>query len=286
MKMRIKYTMISPVSHIGETASTGSYFQTVNTSFGRLPIITGNSVRGILRDYGAIYLLDIMQSKVDKEIFNILFSGGNLNGTLKNDVAKAKAVRENIPFISLFGGGLGDMIMSGKIFVGNLYPLTEETYEMLGEEYTDISWRNLIDEMSFTRTDDGKNDTLTEYMIDPTEETKAKASTQMRFTVQYMAVGTEFVQDIHIMDNATDLEKGAFFTAVKKWWDTLPRLGGMSAKGFGMFDAVSDFGISMKNGELITTEEFDMISNRYENFIENSGKDVLSLLGSRKNGKK
>lgn len=29
MKMQIKYKMLAPVSHIGETASSGSYFQTI-----------------------------------------------------------------------------------------------------------------------------------------------------------------------------------------------------------------------------------------------------------------
>lgn len=285
MKLRIKYKMLSPVSHIGEVASVGSYFQTIKTSSGRLPIITGNSVRGILRDNGAKILLDTVDAKVSKEVFNILFSGGNLNGTIKNDIEKAKSVRKNIPFISMFGGGLGDMIMSGKMMVGNLYPLTTETYEMLGEEYTDISWKNLIDEIEFTRNDDGKEDTLTDYMTDPTEEKKAKASTQMRFSVQYMAQGTEFVQDIYIMDNATNLEKGALYSAFSEWFKT-PKIGGMSAKGFGIFDAVSDIGLNVENGSVTVPDNVISLIDGYLAFIKASGKDALNLLESGKNGKK
>ena len=127
MKIRIKYTATAPISHIGETASTGSYFQTIKTADGRLPIITGNSVRGTLRDFGAKHLLERLGTKVDKETFHVLFSGGNLNGTMKNDVEKAKNVREHFPLISLLGGGLGDMIMSGKVCIGNLYPICKET---------------------------------------------------------------------------------------------------------------------------------------------------------------
>ena len=100
MKIRIKYKAIAPISHIGETSSTGSYFQTVKTSDGNLPIITANSVRGILRDNAAKYLLNHLGIKVSKEIFNILFSGGNINGTMKNDIGKAKAIREYFPMIS------------------------------------------------------------------------------------------------------------------------------------------------------------------------------------------
>ena len=285
MKIRIKYKMLSPVSHIGEVASTGSYFQTIKTSSGRLPIITGNSVRGILRDSGAKVLLDATGEKISKEVFNILFSGGNLNGTIKNDVGKAKAVRENIPFVSMFGGGLGDMIMSGKMLVGNLYPITSETYEMLGEKYTDISWKNLIDEIEFTRTDDGKNDTLTDYMTDPTEEKKAKANTQMRFSVQYMAQGTEFAQDIYLMDNTTDLEKGALYSAFLKWFET-PKIGGMSAKGFGIFDAESNLGINVVNGEAAAPDDVLELVEKYLHFIKSVGGNALELLESGKSGKK
>lgn len=284
MKLRIKYTTTSPVSHIGETASTGSYFQTVQTDMGRLPIITGNSVRGILRDNAAKKLLDTLGVKVNKETFNVLFSGGNVSGTMKNDVAKAKAVREHFPAVSIFGGGLGDMIMSGKIMVGNLYPLTVETHMKLGEDFTDKSWKSLIDEMEFTRTDDGKEDTLAEYMTDCSEEKKAKASTQMRYSVQYMAVGTEFIQDIYIFENVTDLELGALYSAFAEWF-CLPRLGGMANKGFGFFDAVTDFGISVTNSRVSVDKNARSYINKYVNFIKSEGDTHLHILGGGKNGK-
>lgn len=282
MKLRIKYKLTAPVSHIGETASTGSYFQTIKTDKGRLPIITANSVRGTLRDNGAVYLLDKLGAKVDKEVFNVLFSGGNLNGAMKNDIEKAKKVREHFPFVSLFGAGLGDMIMAGKIFVGNLYPITSETFEMLGEDFTEVSYKNLIDEIEFTRTDDGKDDILAEYMTDPEEEKKAKASTQMRFSVQYMAKGTEFVQDIHFSQNMTDLEYGAFYSAVTQWFK-LPRLGGMASKGFGFFDADVENGlIIVKNGEVTVSPSAQEYIDKYNKFIEQEGSEYLPLLGSKK----
>lgn len=282
MKMRIKYKLTAPVSHIGETASTGSYFQTIKTDKGRLPIITANSVRGTLRDNGAVYLLSKLGVKVDKEIFNVLFSGGNLNGTMKNGIEKAKKVREHFPFVSLFGGGLGDMIMAGKIYVGNLYPITSETFEMLGEDFTEVSYKNLIDEIEFTRTDDGKDDLLAEYMTDPEEEKKAKASTQMRFSVQYMAKGTEFVQDIHFAENVTDLEYGAFYSAVTQWFK-LPRLGGMASKGFGFFDADIENGLIIaKNGEITVSPSAQEYIDKYNEFIEQEGSEYLPLLGSKK----
>ena len=284
MRIRIKYIATAPISHIGETASTGSYFQTIKTADGRLPIITGNSVRGTLRDFGAKHLLERLGTKVDKETFHVLFSGGNLNGTMKNDVEKAKNVREHFPLISLFGGGLGDMIMSGKFCVGNLYPICKETSISLGEDFAEVSWKNLIDEIEFTRTDDGKDDTLSGYISDPEEEKKAKANTQMRYSVQYMAKGTEFVQDVYFNENVTNLELGAFFSALCDWFKE-PMLGGMASKGFGNFDAeikIDDDFISTTNGEVKIPEKIAKLIEEYNQFIDGEGTEFLSLLRSGK----
>lgn len=294
MRMRIKYKMLSPVSHIGETASTGSYFQTVLTADGRVPVITGNSIRGQLRDSMAAHLLDTMSEgsllgvKVSKDVFNILFSGGNINGAMKDDVEKAKAIRAHFPFISLMGGGLGDMIMGGKLFCTFAYPVCRETESITGIE-SDISWHSLIDEMEFTRTDDGKNDQLSKYMADAAEEKTAKASTQMRYSVQYMAAGTQFEQDFIFLSGLTDLELGAFYAGISRWFQ-VPQLGGMAAKGFGLFDAdLEEGGITVTNGVVSVVPVIGERISAYEDFIHNEGPEYLSLFDTKKekkNGKK
>ena len=293
MRKRIKYKMLAPVSHIGETASTGSYFQTVLTADGRVPVITGNSVRGQLRDSMAAHLLDTMGAgnllgvKVSKDVFNILFSGGNINGAMKDDVEKAKNVRAHFPLVSLMGGGLGDMIMAGKLICSFAYPVCKETEIITGIE-SDISWHSLIDEMEFTRTDDGKNDQLASYMQDAGEEKTAKASTQMRYSVQYMAAGTEFVQDFIFLDGVTDLELGAFYAGLRQWFK-VPRLGGMAAKGFGLFDAeLVGQELSVKNGAVAIGAPEKLIE-KYESLIHAEEAEYLSLLETKKekkNGKK
>lgn len=293
MKMKIKYKMLAPVSHIGETASTGSYFQTVLTADGRVPVITGNSVRGQLRDSMAAHLLDtigdgsLLGVKVSKDVFNILFSGGNINGAMKDDVEKAKNVRAHFPLVSLMGGGLGDMIMAGKLICSFAYPVCKETESITGIE-SDISWHSLIDEMEFTRTDDGKNDQLAAYMQDVGEEKTAKSSTQMRYSVQYMAAGTEFVQDFIFLDGVTDLELGAFYAGLRQWFK-VPRLGGMAAKGFGLFDAeLVGQELSVKNGAVAIGAPGRLIE-KYEDLIHAEGAEYLILFDTKKekkNGKK
>lgn len=277
--IRIHYTMRAPVSHIGETASTGTIFQTVLTSYGRLPIITGNAMRGTLRDCSAIDLLNQIGCKVDKEIFNILFSGGNLNGAMKNDVGKAKSVRKYFPNISLLGAGLGDMIMQGKVIAGNLYPLCKETEEMLGESSNGISWHSLIDEIEMTRMDNTKDDNLEKFIENVDSESKAKASTQMRYSVQYMAIGTVFVQDVELI-NCNELELGAFYAALAEWFKK-PVLGGMAAKGFGLFDA--DAGkIKVQNNEItIDPEVRDLIEAYHKYITENVNPETFNILQTK-----
>lgn len=284
MKKQMRYKLLAPVSHIGETASTGSYFQTILTADGRIPVITGNSIRGQLRDSIALHLLSLLDTKVSKDTFNIFFSGGNLNGTMKDDVEKAKKIREHFPAVSLLGGGLGDMIMSGKLIVSFAYPICTESETITGIT-SDVSWHSLIEEIEFTRTDDSKKDGYASYLLDAEEEKTAKASTQMRFSVQYMAAGTEFAQSFVFLDGTTDLELGAFYAGVVKWFET-PRLGGMSAKGFGLFDAeLGDGEIIVDKGVIRVSDDVREAILRYEDFVKAEGASQLVLFDTKK-GKK
>lgn len=266
----IRYTLTAPVSHIGETASTGSYFQTINTASGRLPVITGNSVRGILRDKLADNLLDAIGHPVDKETFNVLYSGGNISGSTKNDVQRAKLVRQHFPMLSLLGGGLGTMIMSGQLVSGFVYPICRESEQITGIS-SELSWHNLIDDIEFTRMDDSKDDTNIDRITDVDEEKKAKASTQMRFSVQYLSAGTELVQRLTLLDGSTELEEAAFLTGIAEWFK-LPTIGGMRAKGFGAFSASftsGGAGISVDStGSILATDEAAEKIDKYVRFLD------------------
>lgn len=137
----------------------------------------------------------------------------------------------------------------------------------------------MIEEIEFTRTDDGKNDQLSEYITDPEEDKKAKASTQMRYSVQYMARGTQFCQSIYVNDNTTPEEIGALLSAFAKWF-TAPKLGGMSSKGFGFFDAVTDIGISVKNGNVKVSESAQEYIDKYDALINSERDEYIKILES------
>ena len=263
MRIEIRYSMTAPVSHIGETASTGAYFNMIQTSAGRLPVITGNSIRGQIRDAGAGELLDRIGETVDKEVFHVLFSGGNVSASMRDDVGRAAAVRERFPLISVLGGALGTMIMAGKLLCGFAYPVCMEAAQMLGIQ-SRVSWHSLIDEIEFTRTDDAKNDR--------------------------MAAGTEFVQRLTLLPGTTEIEVGALLSAIEYWWRTAPRLGGMSAKGFGSFDARAEVGsvgsICVADGNVQISDAVQRLIDLYRQGTMDCAKDFDLLKGASKNGKK
>lgn len=290
MRIDIRYSMTAPISHIGETASTGAYFNMIQTSVGRLPVITGNSIRGQIRDAGAGELLDRIGSKVDKEVFHVLFSGGNVSATMKDDMGRADAVRKSFPLISLLGGALGTMIMSGKLLCGFAYPICSETETLIGISAR-CSWHDLIDEIEFTRTDDAKNDKLANAYIEDTDaETSGQASQQMRYAVQYMAAGTEFFQQLVILPGTTKLELGSLLSALEYWWRCAPRLGGMSAKGFGMFDACASLdgveAIRVNCGRVTASDDAKRLIEHYRECTMNCADDFALLKGAQKGGKK
>lgn len=285
-KWNIRYTLTAPLSHIGETASTGSYFQTILTNNGRLPVITANAIRGKIRDSGAKYFLDTIGTKVDKEIFHVLFSGGNLSGTMKNDIEKARKAREMFPLISLLGSGLGDIILQGKMNLTFAYPICQESEDITKIEST-ISWHSLIEEIEFTRMDDSKKDDMSAYITDIEAESVGKASTQMRYSVQYIAAGTEFVQTLLLADNISTIERGALLSAIVEWFQS-PTLGGMASKGFGYFDADVEKGhMSVKDGVIKICQEYAEDIAAYNEFLStNKFEPYFYLLkGGKKSGK-
>lgn len=289
MRIDIRYTMMAPLSHIGETASTGAYFNMIKTTSGRLPVITGNSIRGQIRDAGANELLDRLGEKVDKEVFHVLFSGGNVSATMKDDVARASAVRAQFPLISVLGGALGTMIMAGRLICGFAYPVCRETEGMLGIP-SDTSWHDMIDEIEFTRTDDAKNDKLASRILDAEAETTGQASQQMRYSVQYIAPFTQFIQRMTLLPGTTEIEVGALLSALEYWWSSAPRLGGMSAKGFGLFDADalldSTFVLSVGDGDVTMSDEAKRLIALYRESTMGSAEHFDLLKGAVKSGKK
>ncbi len=308
------YTLKQPLSHIGESESTETFLNTVRVMNNGKPVevfaYSGNAIRGAWRDAGAAYLLDKLGGiRVPKKTFHLLFTGGSISGDQKVDVGAAKNLRAVLPFISVFGGGVGNQILSGKIVQTFAFPVCAETAGNIpqgidGIDYSAqaVSWRKMTDEISFSRKDDSK-DTLGDMYIakdvplleGDIDEKKKKdePATQMRYTAEVMIPGVQLWHSLCI--TCSELELGALVASIWQWAQQ-PYLGGMSGKGFGLVDA--DFRILedgerepfmlVKDGKLGLAEPAKDAKDRYDahlreiydKYLEGNKEKLVKLLES------
>lgn len=263
-------TLLSPLSHIGESIGPDSYLsQDVIIGPDGRPVecfvYSGNAFRGILRDMATIYMSETMNANLGEGtvqyplgVFYLLFSGGSLGGKQSVDIDQARAYRRNVPMLSVFGGGVGNQILTGKISIGAMYPLVAECQRVLPSHLRNLaapSWTEWTFDKSFTRMDDAKNEERRKYLIDDdkpalpgaqeqltiegatkSKETKKKEEKpqQMRYSVELLAAGAQLYQRIDIRDMTT-LELGAFVSALAQF-ARHPYIGGKSGTGHGLVE--------------------------------------------------
>ena len=263
-------TALSSISHIGETLGINAKLrrEKVVTPDGieEIPIISGNSVRGQLRDCGMLYMCRRLGYGVDEETgevhglplpaFYFLFSGGALTkvGDRGLDIDAARELRRLIPLVSVFGGAMGNQIMEGKLTVGKLFPLCRETALIVPDRFAnkDRSIWEMLQEEAYTRRDDEKNENL-RLLIAPEVRHLLEASAavkrekqrqgenvtddsvgehqQMRYFVETFAAGSEFYWEI-LLHHVDELEYEAFLSCLAVF-SKRPYIGGMSRVGMG-----------------------------------------------------
>lgn len=271
-KLEIKYTLKSPLSHIGESTSVTSFLNDLQivTEDGleEIFIYSANAFRGQWRDIGAKHLLDKLGVKLDLESFHVLFSGGNISGAQSADIDQARNIREKLPFVSLFGGGVGNQILAGCMKVGFGYPACQETRgiineSLFSENVLEMKCGEFTSDIEFTRMDDSKSDLGELYLEEGTEVGKKKkgtASTQMRYEVEHLVPGTQLYQEVFLDTN--ELEEGAFWNTLKEFGKA-PYLGGMSGKGFGQVDFEvyenEELVMAVKDSEVVHNEKGELI---------------------------
>lgn len=266
------FTLRSPLSHIGETISTVAYLNEEpiiqpDGMVERCFTYNGNAWRGQLRDLAAAYLLERLgDRRVNLEVFHLLFSGGRIGGEQTIDVARARQWRRVVPMFALWGGGVGNQVLPGKLRVGSSYPVCQEAIPVLpylyrgGAEH--VSYRSLTFEKSFSRKDDSKDDRLNGHirpaedqqvmlLADGTEEKKTKRdgpADQMRMTVELVAAGTRLAHEIDLL-GVSEVELGCFVSALHTFARS-PFIGGQANKGHGRVELDSSL-YDLDTGEVV-----------------------------------
>lgn len=252
------FTTRSGLSHIGESLSTTSYLcqEPVLQPDGTLVEVfryAGNAWRGQLRDLAATYLLHRLgDPTVSLDVFHLLFSGGRIGGEQGVNIARARAYRRTLPLIALWGGGVGNQILPGKLRVSNAYPVCREAIPVLlhtpDEEALGISYRVLTMEQSFSRKDDAKDDRLSGWLYqDPpaleqgsllaapeTPKHGGEPASQMRMTAELLIAGVRLESHIDVLDGS-EVELGCLVSALHGFARS-PHIGGQANRGHGLVD--------------------------------------------------
>lgn len=241
------FRLRSPLSHIGESISTTSYLveEPILQPDGSLVSVfcySGNAWRGQLRDLAAAYMLRSLDARVGIDAFHLLFSGGKIGGDMVVDINRARDFRRAVPMLSVWGGGISNQILAGKMAVGNCYPLCQETAHLLPELVRGsctTSYQQLTFEKSFSRKDDAKdprNENMLavperELLDGPAKPAKAEDPEQMRMTAELLAAGSALYTEITLWD-VSEIEIGALVSALHSF-SAGPYIGGQRNKGHG-----------------------------------------------------
>lgn len=254
------FELLAPLSHIGETISADAYLNEIpvlqeDGSIEQVFVFNGNAWRGQLRDCAARYLLDRLGGmKVPLPAFHLLFSGGSIGGPQSVDLEQARAFRRVLPLVSLWGGGVGNQLLPGKLKVGECWPCVQETTRLVPEAFRSgralAPYRTWTCEQSYTRHDDSKDERYRDRFLlkgdadqlvltgELTGEApkakveKAGPATQMRYTQELLIAGARLYTRIDCVD-VTELELGCLVSALDEFAKA-PYIGGGSCRGHGL----------------------------------------------------
>lgn len=253
-------------------------------SYIEVPHVSGNSVRGKLRDVAAKQMLDIMgdegsPQKVNLPVFQLLFSGGALtSGNNEGDLDKSRQMRENLVHVSLFGGAWGNAILSGKMKVNALLPIAAETAHIIpakwhGENALPSVFTYLQTDM-YTRKENSKDAEFEPY-IERDEDDKFSTS-QMLYYVETLAAGTPFYWKV-VLEDVTPEEFDFFITSLQRF-NRIPVVGGKSAVGFGQVE-MEDLAWRevTKDGDVLTIVD-ETTESLYVKFVKENRNGLKAYL--------
>lgn len=271
-----------------------------------VPIISGNSIRGLLRDVGMMYMLKKIGYGVNMQTGNVdglnlpafyfLFSGGALtsNGECSINIDYFRKLKETIPLIGLFGGAIGNVIMPGKIKVGKMIPICAETMHILPDKIKNPNSKSIWDycqlEM-YTRKDDEKNENLRQMIDENTRKLLSNSSSktditkagpqQMMYNIETLSAGTQFYWKI-VLEDVNDVEFEAFLTTIIQF-SKFPHIGGKSSVGFGEISIKMDNWIEIDSRTNLYGKEIDFaIGQKYETHLKEKSNEIKILLSEIK----
>lgn len=326
VRLQGTFRLLSPLSHIGETIGNQTYLVQEpilqqDGSVEEVFVYSGNAWRGQLRDLAAAYMLDALGApQLPLDAFHLLFAGGRIGGQQSTNIEQARQFRRAIPLVSMWGGGIGNQILPGKMRVRNCYPLVFEALPVLPARYHEraagVSYGSVTFEKAFSRKDDSKDSRLEHHLLsanvgadgqvallpgDDAAPAKGKrdddVAQQMRMTVELVAPGTMLSTGIDVLD-CSEIELGCLVSALHRFARS-PHIGGQANRGHGLVELEYDI-INLDTGEVqpfVTVRDGlpelappaaeakraydEYVRSVYDGYLAESGSQVMGLLGAR-----
>lgn len=200
----------------------------------RLPIISGNAIRGVLRRRIMHDLLErIDYGPTSTKLHHALFSGGSLEGGSDAgalDLAFRRHLTGTVPPLALLGSAIGNTILPGQLICNMARPFCRETAWALrkqgyDDERLEFGSRSFRDFTFTTRHDDLR-------------DWESGESNQMIVTFEYFAAGTMFAHSFQVKHTTPLLE--STLAMMVDLWQSEPTIGGKAAGGFGQLEIEYD----------------------------------------------
>lgn len=203
----------------------------------RVPVVSGNSFRGVLRRIGEGLTADVLRYEQSLPIpaAHLLTNGGRLGKTDKPMTDdRERTLKELIPQIAIFGGDASGRVMSGLLTVSKVLPEVAELAHILPRPPSGplpSAIRGMTAE-SYTHLADHRPSTSEP----PVMNTEAKEDSPLGiFGFEALSAGTRMQSWVQI-SHATDYQL-AFFNSVLAAFAERGHLGGRSAAGHGAIKA-------------------------------------------------
>lgn len=184
-----------------------------------VPVVSGNSIRGIMRRLGAdsfLELIGLHASDIDAKLHYLLYSGGGLEKSKKHP--EIEELQRYIPLISLMGASIGNMVIPGKVDVDFLIPHVNETAPLFNQEEPGITVEQIKGWLQYSRNDD----------LHFFEDEKPN---QMIYRMEYIAPNVD-LRGSFSLKGTTELETSLFVHLLNRLRNH-GHLGGKNSRGHG-----------------------------------------------------
>ncbi|MFT7022446.1 MAG: hypothetical protein ACJA07_001530 [Rhodococcus sp. (in: high G+C Gram-positive bacteria)] len=234
----LEITARAPISHRGEMIGTTAMFRRMKViqpdgSIALVPVVSGNSFRGVLRRLGEEILRDVLgyDGLLPLPVAHMLRNGGSIvkSSTEPLTGRRLQELRAMVPQLSVFGGAVGSAPIAGCLRVGHVVPLVAEAAPILRFEYdTPLPSRFDVETLeSYSHLDDVS--TARDTVVEGGNGTTT--SPLMRYEIEALAPGTRFESFVQLC-RGTELDKD-FAADVLHEFSNRGWLGGRTGIGHG-----------------------------------------------------